>query len=569
MKKNRFASTRPPAAHLLALIVLGCLLLAPQASAAPGQSPILEAARGDGELTTGEFNDEIVGWDRKDVKVYWKRLWYRPVRCADNNGDTLYHLWLDQSGTPITDETLIEELFTALLFLQNPTPTDLARSATQAETRAAVYKQEEADYTEITGEATAVQIAAEAFSIYMSLQNTDPAKFWDYLAGSISVYNSIDLFSNLMKLYGNADDLTEEGVRTMLEDQRTNLMHDILGKHYSRADLGKSVAGAAALVKQRHDLSRALETESNLLHRFRIKGSLAKADLNLREAATTLGWSLFTYIEDTGGVAQQAAEFALMNRTAYMCHLKIADIYRRAAEGNLQDADETQLLSLWVPMTTELRGKLLERYLNAYRERKKTFSGAIWSAYETARGMSVEEAGEQAITTNADLLVMEQEHFRKALIALEVEMSATMAALRRADNPPDDDAPGDTVARDQDLGNVTYSQAPKTWTINVPENFAKVEVAHYSYGTDEQRKYSGWNGSLKVNGKYAWKFVRFDSKLGGIVHDYVKGENVRETTGRGAYLDITSMVTPGENTITYYHFTEGPGIGVKIRIHRR
>ena len=101
------------------------------------------------------------------------------------------------------------------------------------------------------------------------------------------------------------------------------------------------------------------------------------------------------------------------------------------------------------------------------------------------------------------------------------------------------------------------------------DNFAKVEVAHYSYGKDEQRKYSGWNGSLKVNGKYAWKFVRFDSKLGGIVHDYVRGEDVRETTGRGAYLDITSMVTPGENTITYYHFTEGPGIGVKVRIHGR
>jgi hypothetical protein len=220
-------------------------------------------------------------------------------------------------------------------------------------------------------------------------------------------------------------------------------------------------------------------------------------------------------------------------------------------------------------MTTELRGKLLERYLNAYRERKKTFSGAIWRAYEAAKGMSVEEAAQQAITTNGDLLVMEQEHFRKALIALEVEMSATMAALRRAESPPDDDGPGDTVARDQDLGTVTYSQAPKTWTINMPADFAKVEVAHYSYGKDEQNKYVGWNGSLKVNGKYVWKFVRFDSKLGGIVHDYVKGEDVREVTGRGAYLDITSMVKPGKNTITYYHYTEGPGIGVKVRIHGR
>jgi len=72
---------------------------------------------------------------------------------------------------------------------------------------------------------------------------------------------------------------------------------------------------------------------------------------------------------------------------------------------------------------------------------------------------------------------------------------------------------------------------------------------------------------LKVNGKYAWKFTRFDQKLGHFVHDYLQGKEIRGNIGKDSYCDITSMVTPGKNTITYYHYTEGPGLGVKVRIH--
>jgi len=551
------------------LTTVACLLLILSPSSAPGRSSVLDAASREGELKTGEFQDDIADWDARDVRVYWKRHWYTPVRCAARDGATLYHLWVDAGGNPVTDKKLVEELFTALLFLRDPTPEALAREAQRAETRAAVCKQEEADYAEIAGEATAVQIAAEAFSIYMSLASADPSSYWDTLSGSISVYNSIDLFSNLMRLYGNADDLSEAAIRRMLNEQRTNLMQDILGKHYSRASLGKSVAEAAMLIKRRHDLTKALAAESNLLRRFRIKGSLATTHLDLKKAVTSLGWSVFTYVEDTGAVAQGAAEFSLMNRTLYMCHLKIADIYRRAARGELANADELELLALWVPMTTELRGALLERYLKAYQARRKTFSGKLWGMYETVRGPSVEEEAQAAIATNRDLLAMEQEHFRRALVSLEVELGATLAALARAEAEPggSENVPSGVLARD--LGNVLYSDAPKTWTIDVPANFVKVEAAIYSAGKDEQNMFGGWQGSLKVNGNYAWKFLRHNPELGGMFRDYATGEDVREVTCRNAYYDITSMVHAGRNTITYYHYTAGPGLGVKIRIHTR
>lgn len=118
-----------------------------------------------------------------------------------------------------------------------------------------------------------------------------------------------------------------------------------------------------------------------------------------------------------------------------------------------------------------------------------------------------------------------------------------------------------------DLGVVHYTQAPKTWTINVPQNFNKVEVAHYSAGKIEANKYMGWNGYLKLNGQYVWEFVRFDATLGGIIYDYIAGMEVRESTGRGLWLDVTGRISAGSNTITYYHYTEGNGIGVKVRIY--
>lgn len=153
----------------------------------------------------------------------------------------------------------------------------------------------------------------------------------------------------------------------------------------------------------------------------------------------------------------------------------------------------------------------------------------------------------------------------RQLATLLAEVKATLAPEEVKGKPIE----GEPVVT-QHLGTITYQEAPKTWTINVPEDFEKVEVAIYGYGKeDEGNMYGGWAAWLEVNGNRAWKFIRYDSKRGGIIQDYLKGEEVLETSGKDSYNDITSMVSPGENTITYYHYTEGSGIGVKMRIHRK
>jgi len=151
------------------------------------------------------------------------------------------------------------------------------------------------------------------------------------------------------------------------------------------------------------------------------------------------------------------------------------------------------------------------------------------------------------------------------LADLLTEVKATLAPEEVKGKPIE----GEPIVT-QHLGTITYQETPKTWTINVPEDFEKVEVATYGYGKeDEQHMYGGWAAWLQVNGEYAWKFTRFDQQLGHFVHDYLKGEEVRGSTGKDSYYDITSMVTPGENSITYYHYTGGSGIGVKVRIQRK
>ncbi|MDP6077046.1 MAG: hypothetical protein QF638_02560, partial [Acidimicrobiales bacterium] len=121
-------------------------------------------------------------------------------------------------------------------------------------------------------------------------------------------------------------------------------------------------------------------------------------------------------------------------------------------------------------------------------------------------------------------------------------------------------------AQETALGGVRYFEAPKTWTIQVPAGFTKFEVGNYDVSkSTEVNRYSGWNGYLKVNGQFAWEFKSFTGGVGRI-RDHTIGQEVAETTGRGLWLDITSMIHDGSNNITYYHYTEGDGIGVKVRI---
>jgi len=117
-----------------------------------------------------------------------------------------------------------------------------------------------------------------------------------------------------------------------------------------------------------------------------------------------------------------------------------------------------------------------------------------------------------------------------------------------------------------DLGVVHYSDAPKTWILDVPENIVKVEIGLYGKGQTQINKYAGWNGYMKLNGNYIWRMLGLDSSGVAIIEDSILGQNVSELSGRSSWIDITGVVEPGENTLTYYHYTGGGGAGVKVHM---
>ena len=117
------------------------------------------------------------------------------------------------------------------------------------------------------------------------------------------------------------------------------------------------------------------------------------------------------------------------------------------------------------------------------------------------------------------------------------------------------------------FGTITAAESPITWEFTLPENYTLVETAIYAYEKDEANKYGGWYAYMKINEEYAWKFLMYDQSIGALIMDYTIDDGVRESEGKGQWLDITSYCHLGDNTLTYGHFTSGDGIGVKMRVH--
>lgn len=522
-----------------------------------GEAPsLLDAARKDGEVEIGRFQDDIRNWDLSKVRLHWRGSLYQPVRCADPSGHTLYHLWVDDAGQVVTDRQRIEELFTALLFLPATTPDELTKAAREAEKKTARYAEEASTYKELAGQATAVQVASQVFSAYMSPGSA--------LGTAITARSTLSLFADLMRLHGNEPKLTEDGVRQMLKKQKTSVLDEVLGIRESASTIS-SLVDIGQRIQQRHDLAEAVRAETNLLRKFRIRGTLKRMDGKIKTDLRDLGWSTLTSIEATDKIAQQAVEFTLMNRSAATCRQKLADLYGKAARGQVESAEELQLLSIWGPMTVELRLALLERYLKAYRDRKKTISGKIGDAIESLKGVDVEAEAAQAITENRHLLTMEREWYRRSLVSSAVETEATVWAiewLRRSqtlvDEPPADRG---RITRSE-FGPVSADKSDQEFEFDVADDVNRIEVSI------DGNRYGGRFGELRINDDRAWNFYKMDEHKGAIFYDALRSIEEPESAGKGCVCDVTRLCQPGTNTLRWRHDTEGMEKKVIVTVHR-
>lgn len=112
---------------------------------------------------------------------------------------------------------------------------------------------------------------------------------------------------------------------------------------------------------------------------------------------------------------------------------------------------------------------------------------------------------------------------------------------------------------------IPYYECPYDYTINVKDSFTKVEIQHYDeYG--RVHKFGGWQAYLEVNGTRIYEWVSFTKGEGSYWYDFTDQTYYGDYPPE-EYTDITNYINPGENTITFYHFTEGPGAGITVKVY--
>jgi hypothetical protein len=372
------------------------------------------------ELTAeiGRFKDDILGWDMCDVWVYQGGGVYHPVRYS-SEGKTVYHGWIDHGRNPQADARLCGRLLAGLIFLRETRPKELEARAAWFGKRVKNYQQGEHRFRAISNYADAVNLANEIFSMVTG------GLAWD-LGSLDSVESMSRSMMRLYQAYGGARELpSNKSLRELVRLYRINLFRRLESGFRSHK---KQLAGcyeiAGSIIKA-HDLNRALTMETNFLRRMQMRVELNRLDAKLKGAMTSLGFSLLSYLEDMGGVAENSLEFGLMNQTAAMCNHMISQLLQKAAKSAPLGVDDLAWLQLLKIQAIELRGQLLEKYLKEYRLRKKRVSGAFWHLVLTkGKGIDVESQGDLALLTNRQLLEDAKRLYRLQMIAYGVQAKA-------------------------------------------------------------------------------------------------------------------------------------------------
>jgi len=119
------------------------------------------------------------------------------------------------------------------------------------------------------------------------------------------------------------------------------------------------------------------------------------------------------------------------------------------------------------------------------------------------------------------------------------------------------------VLQTEDL--VSWEQCPYDFEFDISEGYNKVILQHI--GSDGAfNKFGGWKAWVEVNGNRIYEWRDFKSETGSEWYDFTTGEHVFDKDLDSDSTDITDFVTDGSNTLTYFHYNEGPGSGIYIEV---
>ncbi len=64
---------------------------------------------------------------------------------------------------------------------------------------------------------------------------------------------------------------------------------------------------------------------------------------------------------------------------------------------------------------------------------------------------------------------------------------------------------------------------------------------------------------------YEW--LKFEEGIDSIWYDHTQDESFYGKDDPDDFTDVTDYIYPGENTITFYHYTEGDGSGMVVKVY--
>lgn len=118
-----------------------------------------------------------------------------------------------------------------------------------------------------------------------------------------------------------------------------------------------------------------------------------------------------------------------------------------------------------------------------------------------------------------------------------------------------------------------WTEAPKTFEVDVPKSVKRVEVIFVRDSAVDGKTYSalsGRQGLLKVNGAEVVKWLRTDPDGLDVYQNVLNKAEIKakDPAAENLWIDVTSVAKPGKNEFHYFH-RAGTAMGLRIRGWRK
>ncbi|KIX15241.1 hypothetical protein X474_05450 [Dethiosulfatarculus sandiegensis] len=400
-----------------------------------GLKPLIqgESCGQQGELRLGEVKSPLMEVEWARVEIPWQGKSFKPARC-DKQGRTLFHLWLDHKNQPVSNRKTLNELYTLLFFLNFSNSKNVADTGHEFYEKAQNLKKEEEKYVELATWAMTTKVASQITALYLTGKPEFSGSFWQMAGSFLAVNNAYFVLSNYSRLFSKEQN--PEKIKENLKNHRGELVtayEKTVGVLKTINDYHSYLDVAVKGIRFLNTAKPVMLSNSAAFYfakGYDMEMLYEKTYDKVAWSAAGLVWSLLNAWERTDLVCKGAVELALWNRAAYFHYMLTAQIYEKAAQGILDSIDDVLILQMLVPGCHELRAGLLKQYAGQIRQRKGYLSGLIYFLMAGESAGKIFRKLDQGLADNRSLREKAEEHFDRAVLAVELESAFNYFALK-------------------------------------------------------------------------------------------------------------------------------------------